>query len=82
MKKILSAAVAMALLTPSVALASPAAQSLSIKSAAVKPVRAAAKPGKAAADDDSFFGGFTMIALLGAVLVGGMIALQGTDDSR
>lgn len=58
-KKIHGGTVAMALLPPSVSLASPAAQSLSIKalsikSATAKPARAAAKPGRAAADGEGF----------------------------
>jgi hypothetical protein len=47
MKKIISALAAVALMVPSVASASTASKSLSVKNASVKPVRAAAKSGKA-----------------------------------
>jgi hypothetical protein len=46
MKKIFAAAVALSMLAPTVASAQTAAQSLSVKSAAVKPVRASAKHGE------------------------------------
>lgn len=83
MKKVLGAAVAMALLGPVAAQASPAAKALSLKSAAVKPVRAAAAPGKAAAGEEEggLFSTFTVFTVLGAALVTALV-LTGGDDSR
>ncbi len=73
MKKLAFAAIAAALLVPSVASAQTAANALSIKSVAVKPVRAAAIPGKAkAASTGTIVGiGFGL-----ATLVGGIVALS------
>lgn len=74
MKKILGAAVALSMLVPSVASAQTAAQALSVKSAAVKPVRAAAKRGETKA--------FSTIAIVGILaVVGGAIVLIASDSN-
>lgn len=72
MKKILAAAAALSMLAPSVASAETAAQALSVKSAAVKPVRAAAKQGETQA-----LSTVAIVAILAAV--GGAIALIASD---
>lgn len=75
MKKVLSVVGALALVAPSVASAAAPAQALSIKSAAVKPVRAAAKQGRAKALP-------TPVIVVGlAALIGGIVAIA-SDDSR
>ena len=79
MKKIISALAVVALMAPSVASAATAtaAGSLSVKSAAVQPVRAAAKPGKAKATSG------TLIAVLAAAaVVGGIIIASDGSDSK
>ena len=77
MKKIVSAFAVVALMAPSVASAATAAGSLSVKSAAVQPVRAAAKPGKAKATSG------TLIAVLAAAaVVGGIIIASDGSDSK
>lgn len=50
MKKLLMGIAAMSMVVPSVASAGTAAQALSVKAAAVQPVRAAAQPGKTEAN--------------------------------
>ena len=78
MKKIISALAVVALMAPSVASASTAAGALSVsvKSAAVQPVRAAAKPGKAKAVS-------TPLLVLGLVaVVGGIILIADGSDSK
>lgn len=75
MKKILAAAAALSMLAPSVASAQTAAQALSVKSAAVKPVRAAAKQGQAKAVS-------TPVIVIGlAAVIGGIVAIA-SGDSR
>lgn len=78
MKKLISAAAAIALIAPSVASAATASQSLSIKSAAVQPVRASAKAGKSKAQSGLIIG---LLAAAGAT-AGIIIAIDGDDDSR
>ena len=76
MKKIISALAVVALMAPSVASAATAAGSLSVKSAAVQPVRAAAKQGKAKAIA-------TPLLILGiAAAVGGIALVAGGSDSK
>ena len=78
MKKIISALAVVALMAPSVASASTAADALSVsvKSAAVQPVRAAAKPGKAKAVS-------TPVLILGAIAaVAGIILIADGSDSK
>ena len=76
MKKIISALAVVALMAPSVASAATAAGALSVKSAAVQPVRAAAKPGKAKAVS-------TPLLILGLVAaVGGIIMIADGSDSK
>jgi hypothetical protein len=78
MKKVISALAVVALMAPSVASASTAAGSLSVKSASVQPVRAAAKSGKAKAD-----AGSTQVIVLALLAVAGGIALiAGGGDSK
>lgn len=75
MKNVISALAALALVAPSVAAAQPASQALSIKKAAVKPVRAAAKPG------DSKLAPAVIIGVIATVAtIGGAIALASNDD--
>ena len=76
MKKIVSALAAVALMVPSVASAATVSESLSVKSASVKPVRAAAKSGKAKLAPAIIIG---LIAT--AAIVGGAIAIANNDDS-
>ncbi|MDG2005278.1 MAG: hypothetical protein P8J20_18300 [Novosphingobium sp.] len=71
MKRLLATFVAVALVTPSIAAAKPAAQSLSLSNAAaVQPVRASALTAKKlrSADDPN-----TLYYVLGAIAVGGLI---------
>jgi len=79
MKKIISALVVVALMAPSVASAATAATaagSLSVKSAAVQPVRAAAKPGKSKAVA-------TPVLILAAIAaVGGIVMIADGSDSK
>jgi hypothetical protein len=64
-------------MAPSVASAATAAGALSVKSAAVQPVRAAAKPGKAKAASG------TLIAVLAAAaVVGGIVIASDGSDSK
>lgn len=74
MKKILAAAAALSMLAPSVASAETAAQALSVKSAAVKPVRAAAKQGETQA-----LSTVAIVVILAAL--GGAIALIASDSN-
>ena len=77
MKKIVSALVVAALMAPSVASAATAAGSLSVKSAAVQPVRAAAKSGKSKAVSTP------VIILAALAAVGGIVAIaDGGSDSK
>jgi len=76
MKKIVSALAAVALMVPSVASAATASESLSVKSASVKPVRASAKSGKAKLAPAIIIG---LIAT--AAIVGGAVAIANNDDS-
>ena len=76
MKKIISALAAVALMVPSVASAATASESLSVKSASVKPVRAAAKSGKAKLAPAVIIGLLATVAI-----IGGAVALAGNDDS-
>ncbi len=78
MKKLISAAAAIALIAPSVASAATASQSLSIKSAAVQPVRASAKAGKSKATSGVILG----IIAAAAATAGIIVAVDGDDDSR
>lgn len=75
MKKVVSALAALALVAPSVASAATASQSLSVKSAAVKPVRTAAEQG------DNKAISTPLIVLLVAGL-GGIIYAVADGDSR
>lgn len=75
MKKVVSALTALALLAPSVASAATVSQSLSVKSAAVKPVRTAAKQG----DNKAIA---TPILLLLIAAAGGIIYAVADGDSR
>jgi hypothetical protein len=75
MKKVVSALAALALVAPSVASAATASQSLSVKSAAVKPVRTAAKQG------DNKAISTPLLVILIAGVVGGVVAIA-TGDSR
>ncbi len=76
MKKIVSALAAVALMVPSVASAATASESLSVKSASVKPVRAAAKPGKSKAVS-------TPVLILAAIAaVAGVVVATGGSDSK
>lgn len=75
MKKVVSALAALALAAPSIASAAAPSQALSVKSAAVKPVRAAAKQG-----DNKAISTPLLIVLLAGV-VGGVVAIA-TGDSR
>lgn len=75
MKKILGTVVALSMLAPSVASAETAAQALSVKSAAVKPVRAAAKQG-----DSKAISTIGVVAIIAAV--GGVIALIASDSKK
>ncbi len=76
MKKIISALAVVALMAPSVASAATAAGSLSVKSAAVQPVRAAAKPGKSKAVA-------TPVLILAAIAaVGGIVMIADGSDSK
>lgn len=77
MKKLISAAVAIALIAPSVASAATASQALSLKAAAVQPVRASANAGKAKAVPGVLIGVLAIAATTGIV-----IAVTGGDDSR
>lgn len=75
MKKFVSAIAAMALIAPTVASAATASEALSLKSAALQPVRASAKPGKAKALS-------TPLILLGlAAVVGGIVVIADDSDS-
>lgn len=74
MKKVVSALAALALVAPSVASAATASQALSVKSAAVKPVRAAAKEG-----DNKAISTPVLILLIGGA-IGGIVAIA--SDSR
>jgi hypothetical protein len=74
MKKIISALAVVALMAPSVASAATPAGSLSVKSAAVQPVRAAAKPGKTKAVA-------TPVIILAVLAVVGGIIIIADDDS-
>lgn len=75
MKKFMLGLAALSMMAPSVATAGTAAQALSVKSAAVQPVRAAAKPGEAKA-----------IPVLGVVLIvavlGGIVWAVADGDSN
>jgi len=76
-KKILMSVAALAMVAPSVASAQTAAQALSVKSAAVSPVRAAAKAGSAKAV------GTPILILAVVAAVGGIVALasSGSDSN-
>lgn len=75
MKKVMLGLAALSMMAPSVATAGTAAQSLSVKSAAVQPVRAAAKSGEAKA-----------IPVLGIVFIvavlGGIVYAVADGDSN
>lgn len=75
MKKIVSALAAVALMVPSVASASTASESLSVKTASVKPVRAAAKSGKAKLAPAIIIGLIATVAI-----VGGAVAIANNDS--
>lgn len=77
MKKLLMGIAAMSMVVPSIASASTAAQALSVKAAAVQPVRAAAQPGKTEAR-----GSQVVYVLLGLVAAGGLIWLLVDGDSN
>ncbi len=68
MKKLFMGIAAMSMVVPSVASAGTAAQALSVKTAAVEPVRAAAQPG-----ETELAGLPLILVLLGLVAVGGVI---------
>lgn len=76
MKNVVLALAALALVAPSMASAATASQALSIKSAAVKPVRAAAKQG------DNKAVSTPLIVVLVAGAIGGLIAVVSDGDSR
>lgn len=77
MKKILMSVAALSMVAPSVASAQTAAQALSVKSAAVAPVRAAAKAGEAKAV------GTPILILAVVAAVGGIVALASSgSDSK
>ena len=77
MKKIISALAAVALMVPSVASAATASESLSVKSASVKPVRAAAKSGKAKVAGLPLPVLFGIFAIVGVSVI---IAADGSDS--
>lgn len=77
MKKLISAAAAIALIAPSVASAATASQSLSVKAAAVQPVRASANAGKVKATSGVILG-----ILAAGAAAGIIIAVDGDGDSR
>lgn len=76
MKKLLMSVAAMTMALPSVATAGTAAKSLSVKAAAVEPVRAAARPGEAKA-----VGTLPIVAAV-VVVVGGLIWLIADGSSN
>jgi hypothetical protein len=77
MKKIVSALAALAITVPSAASAATASQALSVKSAAVKPVRTSAKQG------DNRALPTPVLVILIAGVVGGVAAIvSGGNDSR
>lgn len=77
MKKFVLGFAALSLLSPSLAMAGTVSDSLSVRNAAVQPVRAAATKGKTAAVG-------TPLLLLGLVVVvgGGILLLDDNDDSK
>lgn len=77
MKKIALSLAALSLLTPSLAMAGSATDSLSIRNAAVQPIRASASKGKANAVA-------TPLIVLGVLVVvgGGILLLDNNDDSK
>jgi hypothetical protein len=77
MKKIALSLAALSMLAPSVAMAGAATNSLSVRNAAVQPVRAAAPKGKANAVA-------TPLIILGVLVVvgGGILLLDDNDDSN
>lgn len=77
MKKIVAGLVALSMLAPSVAMASSATEALSVRNAAIQPVRAAAPKGKTNAVA-------TPLIILGVLVVvgGGILLLDDDDDSN
>lgn len=75
MKKLLMGVAAASMVIPSMASAGTAAQALSVKAAAVEPVRAAAQPGEAEA-----VRGLPII--FGVLVLGGLIWLIADGDSN
>ena len=77
MKKIALSLAALSLLAPSVAMAGSATESLSVRNAAIQPVRAAGPAGKARG-----VGGSTPLVILGVLVVvgGGILLLDGGGD--
>lgn len=80
MKKVFSTLAALALIAPSVAAANAPAktttQALSIKNAAIKPVRASAKSGDAKLAPAVIIGVIATVAI-----IGGAVALANNDDT-
>lgn len=77
MKKLLMGVAAMSMIVPSMASAGTAAQALSVKAAAVQPVRAAAEPGEA-----NLAGLPIIFVLLGLGAAGGLIWALTSGDSN
>lgn len=77
MKKIALSLAALSLLAPSVSMASSATEALSVRNAAVQPVRATAATGKTRAVG-------TPLIILGLLVVvgGGILLLDDDDDSK
>lgn len=77
MKKIALSLAALSMLAPSIAMAGSATDSLSVRNAAIQPIRAAAPKGKAKAVA-------TPLIILGVLVVvgGGILLLDDNDDSK
>lgn len=77
MKKFVMGLAALSLLSPSVAMAGTASDSLSLRNASIQPVRAASPKGKTAAVA-------TPLIILGVLVVvgGGILLLDDDDDSN
>lgn len=78
MKKIALSLAALSMLAPSVAMAGSATESLSVRNAAIQPVRAAGPAGKTRGV------GGTPLIILGVLVVigGGILLLDDDDDSN
>lgn len=78
MKKIISALAAIAVITPSIASASSASQALSVKAAAVEPIRAGAKAEPNAMQASA--SGTLIAVLAAAALITGIVILADSDS--